>query len=187
MSDDLPIVMGLDLGSRTGFAVGRPGHAPKVGAYKFHETNDESWHAGAKLGVRLRGLFESEYKPKLVVIERPYITGQKNEKVIGIMLGLVSVTIAECVHQGIQFAVKPSQTVSKWALGKGRWTKDEGGRLEKKLQTQKWAYELGLVDEDSAVDADVCDACMLWYYGCHEILKFPEAELQMFNTMAILK
>lgn len=181
----LPIVMGLDLGARTGFAIGRPNHAPKVGFYKFHETNEETYYAAAKLSKRLRDLFETQYRPNLVVMERAYIAGQKSEKVIGIMVGLVAVTVAECTNYDVQFAVESSSTMAKWVLGKGRWTHDEGGRLEKKLKTQQWAYDEGLVDENSALDADVCDACMLWYYGCHEVLRTPERDLQMFNQMAI--
>lgn len=177
-----PIVMGLDLGARTGFAIGRPNHAPKVGFYKFHEPNEEPYHAGAKLSKRLRQLFETAYCPRLLVMERPYIVGQKHEKVIGIMVSLVAVAVAECAHYDVQFALVHSAKMSKWVLGKGRWTQEEGGRLEKKFQTQIWAYERGLVDEGSASDADVCDACMLWYYGCHEVLRIPIPDLQMFRS-----
>jgi Holliday junction resolvasome RuvABC endonuclease subunit len=177
----MPRVMGLDLGSRMAWAIGEPNTKPRTGADRLRLPNEIPHAATSRLQIRLMTLFDSKHRPDVVVIERVWVQGQKHPDVAELMVGSKHIVVSTCNMYGISYCIADSSTVAKFCVGKGKWTKDEGGRAQKKLDIQNWAAKRELIDIEEVGDADKADAIALWFYGCHVAMKAPETKLFMFG------
>ena len=174
-------VMGLDLGSRMAWAIGYANSRPRLGADRLRQPNEIVHSATSRLLIRLFNLFDSKYRPGLVVIERVWVQGQKHPDVAELMVASKHIVVAACNFYGIRYCVVDSSTVAKFCVGKGRWTQAEGGRAAKKIAIQNFCAKRELIDLEEIDDSDKADAVALWFYGCHAVARIPEQTLMMFG------
>lgn len=177
--------MGIDLGSRTAIASGEPNTVPRTWIERVARKDDPGGHAAAvRLSIFLEAVFRSSKKPDLVVLERPWVQGQY-ANVADLFSCLKAALAIECHRYGITYHMADASSIAKKVLGKGRYTKEQGGRNQKKIDTQDWAMKRGLMDVEDAGDADRADAIAIWWYGCHIVGKVPEAQLFMYGERTV--
>ncbi len=175
------VVMGLDLGTRLAWAYGPANTRPRVGAERLRQPGQGNEVATGRLLIKLAELFRSRHKPDLVVFEKPWVAGQNHADVADLFSGFKHVTAGICGAFGVECHYVAPASIAKFVLGKGMWKKAEGGRAQKKIAAQNWAQERQLLDHEDIDDADKADACMIWYYGCHHVLKEPEEDWTMYD------
>lgn len=127
-------IMALDLATRTGFAIGKPGGAIRSGSVRLRDSEDINSRGFRKLGIWLRDQFSVEM-PELVMIEAPLPVGamidwdggdghrpkfRSNPNTIFFLNGLVSGAHTICGPYGVRCLEASVQTVRKHFVGHAR-------------------------------------------------------------------
>jgi len=114
-------VLGLDLGTSTGWAINRHG-AWVSGTWDLAPSRGDSpGMRFIRLRRRLNELWGAYPTVRLVVYERPHHRGGHPTEVL---LGLVAVVQEWCAERQIPHEAIHTGTLKKWATGSGRADKD---------------------------------------------------------------
>lgn len=156
------ILLALDLGTTTGWAVGQLGQQrPVCGIWELPKR-DRYDVIGARLYAFQRAfvpLFR-EQKPARVVMAERFRSRTNDEAASGYALeGLVRL---ECWHAAVTPLVQPENTVRKEVLGRG-W----GSTEEMKRLVMAWCENAGIV----VPDHNAGDAAVLWHWTRGELTK----------------
>jgi hypothetical protein len=177
----MPKVMGLDLGVELSWAYGELNARPVVKTERLRLPHEDNMVAAGYLAFKLKRFFESDSRPDLVVFEKPWVQGQFAD-VAELFVGLkAAISIMGGFYNVRCVEVAPA-SISKFALGKGRWTKEEGGRPERKRAVQQWAVRKEFLRKENLGRDGMADAIMCWFYS-HKILGVPEIDWQLHEPM----
>lgn len=119
-----PLIMTLDLATRTGFCIGRAGAKPRFGVWRLKTPEDGPRRAGRNLGCRLRDEFAFE-RPDLVVVEAAmnpaamHAAGNSH-RTVTLLTRLQGAVDAACGMYGIRQKDANVQSVRAAVLGHGR-------------------------------------------------------------------
>lgn len=180
MADARPFVFALDLGQRTGFAVGRVGDVPRSGAVLLKAKSE---HRSIALGNLIAWL-DIEWRatlPDLVVVEAPMplqAFGDRGnaEATVHMALKLHGIVEAMSSRFGVRMEQGHAATIRKYFVGKGR----AGNRADTKRATIDRCRLLKLIPPDCD-DDDRADAIGTFEWGCATFMgKIPEA-LHLFG------
>lgn len=118
-----PLVLALDLSTRTGFAIGRDFEMPRHGVWVLPSMS----RLGASLSA-LAGSLEdalATMKPDLVIIESPLPPqAQTHANVARLLLGLAAVAEMICHEQSVPIEEAGAWEARKLVLGKARVSKE---------------------------------------------------------------
>jgi Holliday junction resolvasome RuvABC endonuclease subunit len=115
-------VLALDLGSKTGFAIGSSGRVSESGVFQASMERGES---RGMFFIRWGAWFKemlSKLTPDLVVYEMPHARGGAATDVL---VGLSTRVAEYCTAAGVEYGKVHSMTLKKWATGSGKANKEE--------------------------------------------------------------
>lgn len=161
----LGLVYALDLGTRSGFAKGRPGDAPISGALILKRRDEARAVALGNLLAYLNDEW-SQDAPALVCTEAPMTLEafrqlHSSEANVRMHHGLHAVVEALCARFGCRLIEAHNATVRKHFLGIGRL----GNREDTKAAVVRRCHMLGLMPRDKN-DDDRADAIALFDWAC---------------------
>lgn len=160
------LVYALDLGTRSGFAKGRPGARPISGAVILKRRDEPRAVALGNLVAFLEGEWSAEC-PMIVCTEAPLTLGaflkiKSSEANVRMHHGLHGVVEALCNRFGVAHHIEAQNaTVRKHFLGVGRL----GSREATKAAVVRRAHMLGLMPRESH-DDNRADALALHDWAC---------------------
>ncbi len=135
-------ILTLDLGTTTGFAVGRPG-ASSSGSWPLKPARGESAGMRGVKFIRQLDKLQSELGISFVFYEEvKRHAGTYAAQVYG---GLAQTLMTWCVQNNVEYAGVPVGTIKKWATGKGN--ADKAAMMN---AARCWGYEPG---DDNEADA----------------------------------
>lgn len=179
------LILALDIATRTGWALGPAGEAPRSGAIRIRKPSEEMGAAGFNLASFVRDMFRLE-RPDLVIYEQPldprvkFETGREQNGAALILpwicMGALS-TI--CGFYEVRCEPANRQTTLKYFTGKARW----GSRAAAKDAVLQRAHLLGRLPSDSR-DEDRADAIALHDYASATYARARPRELVMFGERA---
>lgn len=187
------LILSLDLGRRTGFAIGKAGTIPRVGA-KLLARADENHEAGAaELGRFLRDMFVLE-KPDLVVVEQEMNPSvQLSAAVVFWHLYLHGAVASICgCYSGIQIEKPTAATARAHFCGQASaapkrargHTRTAAERKADRDATNKMVFAravlLGYLPP-APVDWDKASACALFDYAAARFARVGPSSLTMFG------
>lgn len=172
------VIIALDLATRSGFSIGRPGETPRFGSIRF---GTESGEIISNLQTWLIDLLR-EHNPGLIAVESPYIPTPREPQFIksGLdagklrrgpppmnvhtlrrLIGMVETVKSLAWRWGIEYDEPTTGSIYSFFVGGRRL-----GRDEKKAATIKMCRLMGwnVGDDDNAGDA-----LALWHYSEHRI------------------
>jgi crossover junction endodeoxyribonuclease RuvC len=147
------LLMGLDLATRTGWAIGPPGGRPVFGAKQFDPTDPEG-KLFRDLAIWLEGQIERHGITYLVTEE--FYTGQ-SRLVVARLFGLRSVAKMVAYENNVRYRELRISAIARRFTGQGRFP-----RGDKKAVTIAAAKALGY---DVGDDHDMADAIAIWTVG----------------------
>jgi hypothetical protein len=172
------IIFALDLGVKTGYAVGPrdtlppKGKPPHSGAVILKKPNEPPGIAFGNLIHWLADMWERDFaRPDLVVKEAPlqlrgFRTLESAQATVRLTYGLHGVVEGMATRFGIECTDVHDATIRKHFIGRGRM----GTRQETKRAVIQRAQVLGYMPPDCA-DDDMADACALWDYASATVPK----------------
>ena len=158
-----PLILALDVATRTGWCLGRPGDAPTCGSIRFGQFYSESHEVfGAALKWFSEFLRESPVRPDTLIVEAMLPpTAMKNHTSRAVrdrLGGLHGVLLGVAQLRGIgEIASASVGDVRAHFIG-DRNCKREQAKREVMLQCEAQGW---LVQDNNAADA-----CALWSYAC---------------------
>ena len=147
-------ILGLDLGSVTGWAVRHSADRIDSGSWSLKGGRFEG---GGMRFVRLRQLVAEildTVKPSLVAVEE--VRRHLGTDAAHIYGGCLAVVSSECEVRGIPYRGIPVGTVKKTATGKGN--ADKGAMLA--AANERWGLRLGAKDHDEADARWIAEAAL---------------------------
>lgn len=173
-------IFALDLASRTGFAVGRPGAYPRSGTVVLKKKGE---HRRIALGNMVAWLNEewTRERPALVVKEaafslQAFRDHANAESTVLMTYGLHGIVEAMAVRFGIRIEEGHPATIRKHFLGKARC----GTRAQTKAAVIQRCHVLALMPKISH-DADRADALATWDWAAATFGRARAAELHLFD------
>lgn len=118
------MLLGLDLGTKTGFCFGRGESLPTVGTLYLPSTGDDCGKFGIAARAALTALIV-RVMPDLVIFEAPILSGATTIEVTRKLQGLAMVTEMVCGDLGVPCVEEHLQTVKKVLTGKGNAEKED--------------------------------------------------------------
>lgn len=154
-----PLILTLDLATRTGFCIGRRGEQPRFGNWTLKLPEDNQDRASRKLGCLLRDEF-TVAKPDLVVHESPLNPSVKlgrGDSVNSVTLAwiLTGAVGGVCGPYGVRMKRANVQTVRKAVLGTARPENPKQAALD-------FVNALGFRTRDD----NEADAIVMWLDEC---------------------
>lgn len=160
-------MIALDVATRTGIAVGKPGSRPDAWSVFLGKTDDERYANALKLMDRLI----REYGPGMVAIEAP-IGGSRTSH---LLVGLVACFRGACRARGVAVEAHNIASVRKFFLGKHissvqfqhlpAKARKAAARKEAKAAVMARCRALGW----PAADEDAGDSLALWDYAASRL------------------
>lgn len=183
MSGIVGPIFALDLGSRTGFAVGPPGTTrPESGAVILKRKDDPRRTACGNLIAFLQERWTA-HCPSLVVVTAPptiqwHAHSHSREDTARMQYALQGIVEGLCERFGIPLGEINEQTVRKHFIGIGR----TGNREATKLTVISRCIVLGLLPRGSE-DSDQADALALHDFACatHGRRSISTSSLHLFG------
>lgn len=160
-SDDI-VILACDLASKTGFALGRPGSAPRSWTKSFGRPDDEPDMAIRRMARYFHGLLR--FLPiSLVLYEEPLSgaviarLGNTHARSGDVMHRYVGCLIAMAALRGIRTAHVSPITHRKVFTGSGRHADPKRATI-KQVRLMGWG--------SPTMDHNEADAVSVWHYGC---------------------
>ena len=158
-----PLIIALDIATRTGWALGRPSQAPRSGSQRFGQFHSDPHEIfGAALKWFSEFLQQQEPRPDTLIVEQMLpplaMKGQTSRAVRDRLAGLHGVMLGVAQLRGVgEIAQASVGDVRSHFIG-DRMCRREQAKREVMLQceTQGWP----------AQDHNAADACALWSYAC---------------------
>ncbi|WP_276200594.1 hypothetical protein [Chelatococcus sp. XZ-Ab1] len=170
------LIWTLDLGGRTGWAMGPAGKRPTSGSWELKRGDDTREEAWARLGRHLRDHLSVE-RPDLIVIEAALEPGgQKSGHAAANTFGYLGAVYAVAGCYRVRVAAAHAQSISKHFIGRGR----VGDRRLKKQLFIDRCHLLGLLDRDCR-DDNRADAVALHDYASARWGRAAPKELVLFG------
>ena len=166
MSGIVGPIFAIDLGVRTGFAVGAPGTArPDSGAVILKRKDEPARTAAGNLIAFLHERFSARCPSMFVMASPPTIpwhaAAHSREETAWMQYGLPMICLGMCDRFGIPSGTIAESTVRKHFIGVGR----TGNREATKLTVISRCVVLGLLPRGSD-DDDQADSIALWDWAC---------------------
>lgn len=185
------LILALDLAKRTGFAIGRAGETPRVGA-KVLASKEEPVEAGAQeLGRFLRDAFVLE-KPDMIVVEH-WLHPKANrsgDAVIWQMLLHGAVHGVLGCYRDVRFESPTPTEVRNHFCGRASaearsrapssWRAKKAARDATKAMVIDRAIALGYLPKTRR-DDDIADACALFDWASVRVGRAPPRSLVLFG------
>jgi len=152
-------IIALDLATKTGIAVGKPGCVPICFTEVLGETGA---HHGARFSQALRMMNRliKQYQPGLIVLEAPIgVHGGGSKKRPEVLMGLRACVMGIAHMHHVPFQQHEVATIRKHFIGHGRLK-----RVEAKAATIKRCKQLGWTVQND----DEADAAALWDLACSQ-------------------
>jgi hypothetical protein len=154
----MPMILALDLASRSGWALGAAGETPRSGSVSFARAE----HSMAAHFVGCRQWltdFVAVNNPRIVVFEAPlapsYVAGRTNTDTVRKLMGLTAIVEEALYGKGFDVREAPVSKVREFFLGTAHLK-----RREAKQATKHRCVELGW----RPCDDNAADALALWAY-----------------------
>lgn len=177
-------IVALDLGVRTGVAIGPAGEKPRSFAITLKKPGQSQAVAFSNLIAWLTIMLPGE-KPALVVKEemlalRAFRTLDSAEATVRLHAGLHAIVEGVCGRYGVRWAEEGAATIRKHFLGRGGKL---GGREAAKRLVVSRCHQLGLL-ERKCRDDDQADALATHDWACAHLARIPPRELHLFGEGA---
>lgn len=174
-------IFALDLGQRSGFAVGKPGTIPRSGTVVLKKPSEHRSVAFANFIEFLRAEWSKE-RPGLVVTEAPlplqaFAKLGNGESTVRMTFGLAGIVEAMCVRFGVKHAEVHDATARKHLIGKGRL----GDRESTKRAVISRCIALGYLPR-GCEDDNRADACCVFDWAAVYLARVAPKELHFFRT-----
>lgn len=181
------LILALDIATVTGWALGRPGDAPRYGTLRLKKKDEDAEVASFNVGCFLADVF-SYGRPDLVVYEEPFPpivhcqmaanSGRimQNNESMELPLGIKHVIWFCCRRAGVRVERAQRNTVLKHFTGKAKW----GGRPEAKKAVVDRCHMLGLMPKSVRND-DIADAIAIHSWAGCKFDNAVERELVLFD------
>lgn len=178
---DAPVILALDLATRTGLAEGRIGETPESVTYILKRAGEEQSVAFSNLIAVLTERF-SRHRPALVAKERPFHLGAfaeraNSEATVRLTLGLHAVAEGVCRRFGIPCVEEYAATIRKHFCGAG----SAGNRQATKHLVLSRCWQIGYL-ESACHDDNRADALATWDWACAHPARTPPRALAMFGA-----
>ncbi|RAI33730.1 hypothetical protein [Rhodoplanes serenus] len=177
-------VLGLDLASRTGWALGPAGAVPQSGTVVLKEKHEGREACFGNAIFWFNDLLGGPDKPVLIVKESPFHLGafaKRGNSADAVMLtyGLHAVVEGIAHRFGVRVVSVAAQTVRHHFLGKANC----GDRKATKAAVVARAHLLGLLPKRS-IDADRADAIAIHDWACATYARGVNRKLFLFGEVA---
>lgn len=151
-------ILALDLGTRTGIAVGEHTAAPMIRSELLADGAEPHGARFYRLGLTLDRVIKDN-RPDLMMIERPIVSGPAGKAARAeVAIGLRAIAMMVAHKHHIRFDDVAVSTVRKHFLGHGRVARQDA----KKRTIDRCRITLGWIVEND----DEADACAIWDYAC---------------------
>lgn len=176
---DAGILIGLDLGVRTGWAEGVPGRKPKVSTYILKRDSEPIAVAFANLFALLRRRLKVG-DVALVAKEAPFHLGAAtarggSEAAVRASYGFHAIVEGAAAMYGIRCVDGYDSTIRKHFIGVGR----TGDRKTTKAAVVLRCVQLGFLPR-GCTDEDSADAAAVFDWAGATVLRRPYHELELF-------
>ena len=144
-------IIGLDLATAAGFAIGEPGGEPRFGTHLLPSTGEDVGAFGVAFEDWLSPLIKAE-RPEVVLYEAPSMFAKSTPATVIKLNGLAYDAEKICKRLGVRcFKVNPSK-LKKFFTGRGNAKKPDMVATAKR-------YGWRVLDDNAA------DACAVWAWG----------------------
>jgi hypothetical protein len=159
------VVLALDQGRKTGFALGEPGACPVLNTI----TLSREFDIPADVFPRAVRWFDKIFvnakpRPVAVIVEQPIppsnMWGATNFAATTILLGLFAIFVGTARAHNVRVVEAPVRTWRKYFLGNGDLKREEA-----KLAASRLCRKL----EWDAVDDNAAEAAGIWAWGCTQV------------------
>lgn len=118
------MILALDLGTRTGWALGDHAEHPTVGHQDFSlKRGDSPGMRFLRLRMWLNEIWQLSHEGiELVVYEQPHLRGGAAATVL---VGMEAIVLAWAASKKLQHSSVHTSTLKKWATGKGNASKED--------------------------------------------------------------
>jgi hypothetical protein len=187
------ILFAVDPGSRSGFAIGKAGAAPRAGAVRLKKAGEPGEKAVFNFAAFLRDNFEFE-KPDLYVQEHfldPRFSLGADAAILGVEL--YGVAVAMCGLYSVRMVSPEVNAVRQFLCGKtsalpprrkGSAPRTVAQREEARKATKRMVidrcHQLGLLAGD-VFDDNQADAIALHAYASMRFVRIPPQEFVLFQ------
>jgi Holliday junction resolvasome RuvABC endonuclease subunit len=153
-----PFIFAMDIATRSGVCVGRPGEGPVFSTVKFH-GGDRLQIAASALGWAARDL--KGFAPEIAYLERPLAfaaaKGQSNANTLIRLNSLYDIVGGALLARGVRVVGVDVKDARQAFIGAGRLEREEAKRRCMIVcRMLGWA----------ATNGDEADAAAVWYWGC---------------------
>jgi Holliday junction resolvasome RuvABC endonuclease subunit len=158
------IVLGLDLATQTGWAVGSPGSSPIFGSFRLPKTGNDVGEFLLAYWAEL-GRLVKDHQPQIVTFEAPLfmVRGNSNAMTAYKLMSLAGLTEFFCKAKGIQVFDADQQTVKKHFTGKGNFGKPKSAAGIADYPPYIVCHNRGWM----VANTDEADACSVWDFACY--------------------
>jgi hypothetical protein len=182
MASGAPI-FAMDLGIKTGVAVGLPGAVPRSFTWVLKQPHEEREIAFANLIAWLDTQFR-ESRPRFVIKEQPFALGAFTKRgnsgaTVRLTYGLHAVVEGVCRRFAIPCFERHDQTIRKHFIGRARG----GDRKLIKAAVLRQCRLLDYLDADCN-DDNRADALAAWDFASAVIANVPPRRLHLFGEAA---
>lgn len=177
------MIMALDIGTRMGVAIGRPGIVPASFAVRLKQRGEPAAVALAN-AVAFLAKAIGEHRPSIIVKEAPpalegFAKMGNAAQTVRQTYGLHAIAEAMAVRFAVPWHDVHNATARKHFLGKGRL----GSREETKRAVVARCHLLRYFGRD-CLDEDRADACCVFDWAAAHLCGAPSAELHLFGERA---
>lgn len=177
------VIIALDLGIRTGVAIGAPGEPPRVTAVTFKRPSQERDVAFGNL-VAWLDQAAREHRPALVFKEamlplQAFAKLGNAEATVRLQAGLHAIVEAVCCRHNVAWDERADSTIRKHFLGRGRL----GDRRSTKDAVIARCHALGLLPR-TCRDDNCADAVAAHDWAAAHLMRVPPARLVLFGGEA---
>ena len=158
-----PLILALDIATRTGWALGKPSGAPTSGSYRFGQFHSEPHEVfGAALKWFSEFLKQQDPLPDMLIVEAMLpplaMKGQTSRAVRDRLAGLHGTLLGVAQLRGIgEIASASVGDVRAHFIGDRACRREQAKReVMRQCEMQGWP----------AQDHNAADACALWSYAC---------------------
>lgn len=175
---NLPIILGLDVASTTGWACGRPGDLPVSGTVRFAPAGSSHGKVGVEVMKWLRDIYAA-YNFDMVYYEAPFdprkmgmkTTMATSRMLLGIPFLLETLLYAKEVYRVREMTVSD---VRKHFLG-GINPRGDAGKLAVQTRCRQIGWHFN--------SPDAADALAVWDAACYA--EFPEVKQAIDKSLEI--
>ena len=174
------LILALDIATRAGFAIGRPGAIPRSGTLVLKRPGEPREVAYSNFLFWLWDRLSTE-RPALIVKEAPFHLGafakkSNSEANVVLSYGLHAIVEGIAHRHSIRCENVPANTVRKHFIGRA----DLGKRVKTKQGVISRCHLLGLMPEDCK-DDNRADALAVFDYAAATFGRVIPGELMMFG------